>query len=318
MKRSNKKLISIVSAAYNEAESIPLLVRAVQGVFQGLAEYDFELWLVDDGSIDETWEKIMLEGQKDSRVKGLRLSRNFGQQAALTAGIDHANGEAVIYLDADLQHPPTLIPQLISRWEKGAKVVHTVRERTESLTIIQRFFSYLFYCIINFLSEVELREGMADFKLLDSSVVSVLRTVRERNRYLKSLIPWLGFTSAYVSYVAPARARGRSSRTFRKNFNLALTAILSFSTRPLKMIGLLGGALVLVSVGLIFGNLVRSFYIGDWYFSPIFSLLLFNTFLFGLTLICLGIVGLYIMHVRHEVVRRPIYLIEETFQDEQV
>ncbi len=164
--RTKKKLISIVSPAYNEEKNISRMISEVVGVMKSLTlRYDYEYILVDDGSGDGTWNEIVKEAKKNKKIKGLSLSRNFGQQLALTAGIDRASGAVVIYCDSDLQHPPQLFPKLIEKWEKGAKVVHTLRLDSEDKRIAKEIFSRLFYALANLLSNTPIKPGMADFKL---------------------------------------------------------------------------------------------------------------------------------------------------------
>ncbi|HOS88915.1 MAG TPA: glycosyltransferase family 2 protein, partial [bacterium] len=233
MEKINKKLISIVSPAYNEAENIPLIVEEVKRVMVGLKEkYDFEYILVNDGSTDDTWEAILKEAKKDPRIKGICFSRNFGHQMALTAGLDHAKGDAVIYCDSDLQHPPNIFPKLIKEWERGFDVVHTRRVKTEGESFFKRLMSNLFYKVVNRFSNVRIEEGMADFKLLDKKVLSKLSYMREHDRFLRGMIPWLGFKSSIVEYNANKRIHGTSWYSFRRNLHFAKSGILAFSVKP--------------------------------------------------------------------------------------
>lgn len=319
MEKINKKLISIVSPAYNEAENIPLIVEEVKRVMVGLKEkYDFEYILVNDGSTDDTWEAILKEAKKDPRIKGICFSRNFGHQMALTAGLDHAKGDAVIYCDSDLQHPPNIFPKLIKEWEKGFDVVHTKRVKTEGEPFFKRLMSNLFYKVVNRFSNVRIEEGMADFKLLDKKVLGKLSYMREHDRFLRGMIPWLGFKSSIVEYNANKRIHGTSWYSFRRNLHFAKSGILAFSVKPLKYIGYLGILLVAFSILLIVYFGIRSIIFGSWLLSPIFTFTVLNTFLMGLSLVSLGIIALYVSNIYYEVLDRPLYVISDrTFEDEQ-
>jgi len=319
MENTKKKLISIVSPAYNEAENIPLIVEEVKRVMAGLKEkYDFEYILVNDGSTDDTWEAILKEAEKDPRIKGICFSRNFGHQMALTAGLDHAKGDAVIYCDSDLQHPPNIFPKLIKEWEKGFDVVHTKRVKTEGEPFFKRLMSNLFYKVVNRFSNVRIEEGMADFKLLDKKVLSKLSYMREHDRFLRGMIPWLGFKSSIVEYNANKRIHGTSWYSFRRNLHFAKSGILAFSVKPLKYIGYLGILLVAFSILLIVYFGIRSIIFGSWLLSPIFTFTILNTFLMGLSLVSLGIIALYVSNIYYEVLDRPLYVISDrTFGDEQ-
>jgi len=319
MEKINKKLISIASPAYNEAENIPLIVEEVKRVMVGLKEkYDFEYILVNDGSTDDTWEAILKEAKKDPRIKGICFSRNFGHQMALTAGLDHAKGDAVIYCDSDLQHPPNIFPKLIKEWEKGFDVVHTKRVKTEGEPFFKRLMSNLFYKVVNRFSNVRIEEGMADFKLLDKKVLGKLSYMREHDRFLRGMIPWLGFKSSIVEYNANKRIHGTSWYSFRKNLHFAKSGILAFSVKPLKYIGYLGILLVAFSILLIVYFGIRSIIFGSWLLSPIFTFTVLNTFLMGLSLVSLGIIALYVSNIYYEVLDRPLYVISDrTFEDEQ-
>jgi polyisoprenyl-phosphate glycosyltransferase len=311
--KTRKKLISIVSPAYNEEKNISTMVDEVVRVMKSLSsKYNYEYILVDDGSTDGTWEKILIEAKSNRKIKGLSLSRNFGQQLAITAGLDLVKGEAVIYLDSDLQQPPSLFPKLIEKWEKGAKVVHTLRIESGDKRIMKAIFSSLFYTFANLLSDTRIKPGMADFKLLDKKVYSKLNAMRERSRFLRGMVPWLGFKSDTVTYKARKRNAGTPWYTLRRNITFAKDGILAISTKPLILIGYLGMALTIAS----FLAMVASFVImatkSDFrYISPVLILVMFNTFLFGIVLSSLGVVALYISYLHQEIINRPLYLVAD-------
>jgi len=315
---NNKKLISIVSPAYNEFENIPLMVEEVKKVMGKLSDkYDFEYILVNDGSTDNTWEAIVNESKKDKRIKGLCFSRNFGHQMALTAGLDNAKGDAVIYCDSDLQQPPEVFPKLIKEWENGSDVVHTKRLETEGESFFKKLMSKYFYKFINMISNVRIEEGMADFKLLDRKVLDKLSKMREHDRFLRGMVPWLGFKFSVVEYKANKRIHGKPWYNFRRNLSFAKSGVLAFSVKPLKYIGYLGIFLIVFSVLAIVYWCIRSLVAGMWLLSPTFTFTIFNTFLMGFSLISSGIIALYVSNIYYEVLNRPLYIIsEKTFEDE--
>lgn len=310
--KTKKKLISIVSPAYNEEKNIAPLVDRVVRVMKSLSpKYDYEYFLVDDGSSDGTWERILEKAKGNKKIKGISLSRNFGQQLAITAGLDLVKGDAVIYCDSDLQHPPSLFPKLIDKWEKGAKVVHTLRLGSGDKRIAKEIFSRLFYIFVNFLSDTPIKPGMADFKLLDKEIYTKLGAMRERSRFLRGMVPWLGYKSDTLSYKAGKRSAGTPWYNLRRNITFAKDGILAISTKPLVWIGYLGLILTAASFLAMAAFLVTMIIKSDFrYISPVLLLVVFNTFLFGIVLTSLGVVALYISYLHREIIKRPLYLID--------
>lgn len=310
--RTKKKLISIVSPAYNEEKNIVRMVGEVVGVMRSLAlKYDYEYILVDDGSCDGTWNEIAKEAKKNKKIKGISLSRNFGQQLAITAGLDLVKGEAAIYCDSDLQHPPSLFPRLIEKWEKGAKVVHTLRIESEDKRIVKAILSRLFYAFANLLSNTPIKPGMADFKLLDKEIYTKLNAMRERSRFLRGMVPWMGYRSDTVSYKAGKRGAGTPWYNIRRNITFAKDGILAISTKPLVWIGYLGLILTITSFLAMVASFIVMIVKSDLrYISPVLLLVIFNTFLFGIVLTSLGVVALYISYLHEEIIKRPLYLVE--------
>jgi dolichol-phosphate mannosyltransferase len=309
--KTKKKLISIVSPAYNEEKNITPIVNEVTRVMKSLSfKYDYEYILVNDGSCDNTWNEILKEAKKNKKVRGISLSRNFGQQLAITAGLDIAKGSAVIYFDSDLQQPPSIFPEMIKLWENGVKVVHTQRTESEDRRIFKRIFSTYFYLVANFLSDTPIKKGMADFKLLDREVYVLINKMRERNRFLRGIVPWMGFTSGTVKYRAGKRNAGVPLYNLRRNITFAKIGILSLSTKPLIYIGYLGMSLTVISFIMMIISFLTMIAKSDFrYISPVLILVMFNTFLFGIVLSCLGIVALYISFLHQEIIKRPLYLI---------
>lgn len=311
--KTKKKLISIVSPAYNEEKNIARLVDEAVKVMRSLSRnYGYEYILVDDGSSDGTWDEIVKEAKKNKRIKGISLSRNFGQQLAITAGLDLVRGEAVIYCDSDLQHPPSLFPKLIEKWEKGARVVHTMRIESGDKRIGKKILSRLFYAFANLLSDAPIKPGMADFKLLDREIYTKLNAMRERSRFLRGMVPWLGYSSDTVTYKAGKRSAGTPWYNLRRNITFAKDGILAISTKPLFLIGYLGLTLTIISLlGLVVSLIIMIIKSDLRYISPVLLLVMFNTFLFGIVLSCLGIVALYISYLHQEIIKRPLYLVEK-------
>lgn len=309
---TKKILISIVSPAYNESKNIPRIINEVNTVMSNLKKYDYEYIFVDDGSIDETWEEIAKASTKNKKIKGIRFSRNFGQQIAITAGIDIARGDAVIYCDSDLQHPPTIFPKLISEWEKGSLIVHTKRIDTKEISFSKNLMSKLFYLTANALSDTKIEDGMADFKLLDKKIYQKLRQMKEKNRFLRGMVSWLGYKSSIIKYQARKRTAGNAWYNFSRNIEFAKTGLLSLSTKPLKYI--LNFGLFLIFTSLISIIVVFAVMLYEWnlrYFSPTIILIIINTLLIGFVIACLGIVAIYISYLHKEIIKRPMYLISD-------
>ena len=304
------KKIDIVVPCYNESENIRPLYEALKEVFaKELPDYDFNLLLVNDGSHDSSLLVLQQLAKEDNQVKYLSFSRNFGHQLAVKAGLDHAFAPAVISMDADLQHPPALIPTLIRKWEEGAQVVATLRTYPEEISKKKRKSSQQFYKLLNLLSDIEIKEGSADFRLLDQAVVEVIRHMRENEPFLRGMVPWVGFTQVYVPYTAQARYAGETKYTIKKMFQLALSGVTSFSVKPLYFAVFLGFFFSLLSV-LYVPYVIYSFLNGSE-ISGWASLIMTIVFFGGLQLIILGIIGVYIGKIFTQTKERPAYIIQE-------
>jgi len=304
------KKIDIVVPCYNESENIRPLYEAIKEVFaKELPDYDFNLLLVNDGSHDSSLLVLQQLAKEDNRVKYLSFSRNFGHQLAVKAGLDHAFAPAVISMDADLQHPPALIPTLIRKWEEGAQVVATLRTYPEEISKKKRKSSQQFYKLLNLLSDIEIKEGSADFRLLDQAVVEVIRHMRENEPFLRGMVPWVGFIQVYVPYTAQARYAGETKYTIKKMFQLALSGVTSFSVKPLYFAVFLGFFFSLLSV-LYVPYVIYSFLNGSE-ISGWASLIMTIVFFGGLQLIILGIIGVYIGKIFTQTKERPAYIIQE-------
>lgn len=309
------KKISLISPCYNEAEGIADFYRAAKAVLSQLPDIEHEIILVDDGSSDATPEILKKLAQADPLLKIIIFSRNFGHQISLTAGIDYAIGDALIMMDSDLQHPVELIPQLIDCWNQGYDIVSTIRGQTQDAGVFKTFSSKIFYIFFNKLSPTCLPMGAADFCLLSKPVYMELRSMRERHRFLRGLISWLGFNKKLIPYVAAARKTGHSKYSLTKMVCLAAEAIFSFSSKPLT-------AAIRVGLSLTAAGFVYLLYILYSYFfnknliagwaSMICTLLILN----GFQLIFIGLIGEYVAKIFEEVKARPVYVIKEQLNTE--
>jgi glycosyltransferase involved in cell wall biosynthesis len=310
--RPPRPLLSIVVPAYNEEGCVGEMVRRLEATLAPL-DVDYEVIFVDDGSRDRTLDQLRNASAADPRVRYISFARNFGHQFALTAGIDHASGDAVVTLDGDLQHPPELIPKLLEHWRQGYDVVYTVRVSNRGHAT-KEFWSRVFYWLMRKLTGVEVPTGGADFRLLDRRVADALRACREQFVFVRGLIPWLGFKRKAVPYEAAARYAGTTSYVFARMFRFALDGVFSFSIVPLRMISMLGVATV--ALGIAYGGYtiwVRLFSdhaVSGWA-SLIGVMLIFS----GTQLLSLGILSEYVGRIYEEVKHRPRYVIAETSPD---
>ncbi len=302
--------VSIVVPVFNEEANLPELHRRLTLAVSPV-EPSYEILLVDDGSTDGSYHTILDLRKADPRVRCVRLLRNFGHQVAVAAGLDFGGGECVITLDADLQHPPELIPELLRRWAEGYEVVSTRRDDGPEIGAFKRWTSRLFYRAMSALSDVTLDPGSADFRLLDARVVAALRDLRERGHFLRGLVTWLGFREASVSYRAGARFAGASKYSLRAMVRLAVDGITSFSTVPLHLSTYLGFAVSGLSFAYagyaVYAHVFTSRTVEGWT-----SVMVAVLFLAGVQLISLGIIGAYLARVFQELKGRPLYLVRDT------
>jgi polyisoprenyl-phosphate glycosyltransferase len=308
-------LLSLVVPVYNEAGAVAAFVASVRDVMRELPACRFEIVFVDDGSTDATRANLreLVQAQTAAggpRVRAVLLSRNFGKEAALSAGLDAALGDAVIPMDVDLQDPPELIVSMVARWREGFPVVLARRSDRRSDGLMKRASANWFYRVHNRLADVALPENVGDFRLLDRRVVDVLRTLPENRRFMKGIFAWAGFRSAVVDYARPAREEGASRFTPWRLWNLALEGITSFSTAPLRIWTYIGSAIAGVSMLYAMFIVARVLWAGvdlPGYASLITVVL----FLGGLQLIGLGVIGEYIGRIYLEAKRRPVYVVDE-------
>lgn len=306
--------ISLVIPLLNEETNIREIYRQLCEVLEP-KKISFEILFIDDGSQDGSVAAIEALIQKDPRVCLISFSRNFGHQAALTAGLDHAQGKAVITLDADLQHPIYLIPQLIEKWREGFPIVITVRKNTLGASFFKRWSAKWFYQLLSFLSDLPAEEGAADFRLMDRVVVEAFKSFDERVRYLRGLTAWMGFKTARLEYTADPRYSGNSKYSTRKMIRLAIEGITSFSTVPLKLVATVGFFLTLAGVGYgvwaLYARFVLQLAVPGWT-STVLLILLVG----GIQIGSIGLLGIYIGKIFEEVKRRPKYIVARTLGGE--
>lgn len=303
-------MLSIIAPCYNEADCIMQFYMALKTVLAAFPELGHEIIFIDDGSTDDTLRLLKELAQSDPSLRVVVLSRNFGHQIALTAGIDFAEGDALIMMDSDLQHPVELIPQLIEGWKQGYDIVTAIRQETMGVSFFKSFTSKAFYLLFNKLSSTRVPVGAADYCLLSKTVYLQLREMKERHRFLRGLVCWMGFSRMLIPYTAPARIAGTSKYSLPKMVKLALEAIFSFSSKPLTaairagMLLTLAGSFYLLYI--LYGYFIRHNLIPGWA-SLICSLLILN----GFQLIFIGLIGEYIARIFEETKNRPLYLIKE-------
>jgi polyisoprenyl-phosphate glycosyltransferase len=304
--------ISLVVPIYFEEETIPEFYVRAKGVLKGLdPKYGHEIVFINDGSRDGSLNLLRDLSRRDSCVRVVSLSRNFGHQYAITAGIDCARGDLVIIIDGDLQDPPEVIPAMIIKWEEGHKVVYGVREKRWGENPLKLLTATVFYRLIKLLSETDMPLDAGDFRLLDRKVIDTLKSMREENRYIRGLVSWTGFPQIGIPYERDRRYAGKTKFTLKKMIKFAIDGILSFSDRPLKITAYLGFLITTATFLLalrIFINKIRfpAVPVSGWT-----SLILTVLFIGGIQLVSLGILGLYLGRQYREVKNRPLYVIAE-------
>ncbi|MFW5839082.1 MAG: glycosyltransferase family 2 protein [Planctomycetota bacterium] len=308
---SSNQTLSVVVPCYNEQEVLEQTHRRLSEVLAGLENLDYEIVYVDDGSVDGTGQILRRLARDDRRVRVVIFSRNFGHQQAVTAGIDHASGDGVVVIDADLQDPPEVILEMVSAWRSGADVAYGVRTERQGDSLFKRATAKGFYRVIHSLSEVRIPPDTGDFRLMDRRVVRALGQMNEQDRYLRGMVSWLGFNQQPVKFKRHARLAGQTKYPLRKMIRFAVDGILSFSQKPLRLATWLGlfaafaafaGILWVLVVRLIFNQ-----WVAGWA-----SILVAILFLGGVQLICMGILGEYVGRIYRESKSRPLYLVKDT------
>ena len=307
----NKKRISIIAPFYNEEDSAHLFFERVSKVMLNLSEkYDYEIICVNDGSRDNTLDELIrLKNEYFPMLKIINFSRNFGKEAAITAGIDFAEGDALIPIDSDLQHPPELILEMVKCWENGFDVVLAKRKSRDTDRKIQRITANLFYNISSKISHTDIPADVSDYRLMDKVVADELKKLRETNRFMKGLFAWVGFKTTCVEYTVEPRQHGSTSFNTWKLWNFALEAITSFSTIPLRIWSYIGVIISFLSIFYAVILIIKTMVYGNptpGYASIMVAILFFS----GVQLIGIGILGEYLARVSNEVRRRPVYIVK--------
>ena len=302
------RLISIVIPVFDEEAVAELLFQRLVGLGESLAPDRLEFVLVDDGSTDGTPELLAALPARDARFRVITLSRNFGHQAALTAGLDHARGDAVVFMDADMQDPPEVVVEMVAKWKAGADVVYGRRRERPADTFFKRLSASIFYWILDRVGKVGIPKNVGDFRLLGRQAADALRELGERHRLMRGLSAWIGFRQTCVEYDRPARAAGETKYTLGRMILLALDAVFSFSWVPLRLASLAGLAVVFISSLFVFVNVLLRLFT-DVVVPGWTSIVALICFVGGMNLLMLGILGEYVGRIFEEVKRRPLYLV---------
>jgi dolichol-phosphate mannosyltransferase len=302
-------VISVVIPVCNEEASLPHLFMRLRAVLDSLGD-SWEIIVVDDGSTDATYDVAVDLNALDARVKLVRLSRNFGHQTALSAGLDLARGNAVVTMDGDLQHPPELIPLFLERWREGYEIVYGVMEERQGETVFKRTSARAFYRFLTWLADIDVPPGAGDFRLIDRRALDAFGEMRETNRYLRGMFSWLGFRQIGVPYVSTARRSGRSKYTTSRMVRLAANAVVGFSQRPLRIALTIGFAVSLGSILFGLSSVIVKF-TGGFAVPGWASIMVLVGIVGGVQLIVLGVIGEYIARIHDEVRGRPLYVVGE-------
>ncbi|MCL1820640.1 MAG: glycosyltransferase family 2 protein [Oscillospiraceae bacterium] len=299
---------SIVIPMYNEEEVIGETYRRVKTVMENIGE-SYEMLFVNDGSSDGTMEKARVLAEADPKMRIISLSRNFGHQIAVTAGMDAALGEAIIVIDADLQDPPEVIPQMIEKWKEGWQIVYGKREKRKGETLFKKVSAKLFYRFINSLTDIEIPVDTGDFRLIDRRVCDAMKILPERNRYVRGLVTWTGFRQIPVEYTREERFAGKTKYSLKKMLRFAADGVTSFSMRPLKIGNIVGITAILSSVGIGAYQLYSKLIMDN--FNQIACWAALILFVQGVMMLCMGIQGAYLARIYDETKGRPLYIVGE-------
>ena len=304
------KKISIIIPAYNEEESLPILYTRIEEVINKINNYEFEILFVNDGSKDKTIQIIKKMREKDNRICYVDFSRNFGKEIAMIAGLDYAKGDAVIFMDADLQDPPELIPELVKYWEQGYDDVYAKRRSRKGETWLKKFTSKMYYKVLQKLTRIEIQKDTGDFRLLDRRCVNALKKLRETQRNTKSMFSWIGYNKKEVLYDRDPRIAGKTKWNYMKLFDLAIDGITSFTTSPLRISTFLAIPTFIVLFIYFIYVIAKTFVVHEpiQAFQAIILLILFFS---GIQILLFGIIGEYLGRIFNETKNRPLYLVNE-------
>ena len=308
MTDKNRFLLSVVVPVFNEEKNITAFLQRIKPI---LDKYDYEMIFIDDGSTDNTLQLLKTAVNKNSQIKIIAFYRNFGHQTALSCGYQHAKGDCVISLDVDLQDPPEILPEMIAKWQSGAKVVYAQRSTRVVDSFFKRQTAAGFYKFINFLSDTPIPNDVGDFRLLDREVIDFLNQLPESSRFLRGLVAWGNYPAAYVYFKREKRYAGKTNYTFSKMLNFALDGIISFSTKPLKIATYFGFfSAALGFLGIIYA-IIGKIFLPSYWVTGWTGLFVGIMFLGGIQLITIGIIGEYVGRIYKEVQNRPPYLVKE-------
>ena len=304
------KKITIIVPAYNEEESLPFLYERLIKLINSIENYEFEVLFINDGSKDKTLEIVKDFRKKDKRFCYVNLSRNFGKEIAMMAGLDYANGDAVIFIDADLQDPPELIPELIKYWEEGYDDVYAKRKTRQGETFLKKFTSKMYYKVLQRLTKVEIQQDTGDFRLLDKRCVNALKKLRESQRSSKSMFSWIGYSKKEVLFDRDARIAGKTKWNYKRLVDLAIDGITAFTTSPLRLATYISIPTFIILLVYFIYVIVKSCVIHEpiQAFQAIILLILFFS---GIQILLFGIVGEYLGRIFNETKNRPLYLVDE-------
>jgi polyisoprenyl-phosphate glycosyltransferase len=313
-KTSKDIVVSVVIPVYNEESNILPMMAELESILEGQLAVRYEVIFVDDGSNDTTWSTIEGLNKKNRNVKGLRLSRNFGHQSALKAGLDFSKGDVVISIDGDLQHPPDLIPSLIEEWQRGFEIVRALRKDTKGVNFLKELSSRMYYRLLNAISGMNLQEGSSDYRLLDRKVVEELKDISEHQLFIRGLVDWMGFKSTSVSYVANQRYSGKAKYSFKKMVKFAFDGVMSFSVTPLRLALVCGLTVTFLDFIYIVYALCAHFFLNmalpGWT-----SILVSVLFLGGIQLLSIGLLGEYLGRLFIQAKGRKNYILTQVLDD---
>ena len=305
------KLVSLIIPAFCEEQVVEVCYKRIKATMDALSNYDYELIFIDDGSYDHTLSILERMAAHDAKLKIISLSRNFGHQIAITAGLDKVSGDIAVVIDADLQDPPELIPQMLEKWEKGYEVVYAKRTAREGEKRLKRWTASFFYWFLNRLTDIKIPQNTGDFRLMDKKVVMELRKIKERNRFLRGLSSWVGFSQTSIEYKRDQRYAGETKYSLRKMLKFALDGIFSFSQKPLKIALNIGFFSIFLGLLLIIYVFLGKIFFPDITVPGWASLLIAVVFFGGVQLFTIGIIGEYIGRIYDEIKNRPLYIIKK-------
>lgn len=304
------KKISIIIPAYNEEESLPYLYERLTKLMDSISNYEFEVLFINDGSKDKTLDLIKEYRKQDKRISYVNLSRNFGKEIAMIAGLDYANGDAVIFMDADLQDTPELLPEMIKYWEEGYDDIYARRKSRQGETFLKKFTSKMYYRVLQKLTNIEIQKDTGDFRLLDRRCVNALKKLRESQRCSKSMFSWIGYKKKEILFERESRVAGKTKWNYKKLVDLAIDGITSFTTSPLRISTYISIPTFLTLFVYFVYVIIKSCIIHEP-IQAFQAIILLNLFFFGIIILLIGIIGEYLGRIFNETKNRPLYFVDE-------